>query len=353
MRIALLHPPDGMVPAVPYASLGTLNGCLRAAGHEVILVDACLEVFLALHARERLEAWHDRAEAVRKDLEREEVRTEEQARELHRLQQLLAIPRSLFAEVGDALAVLRDRERFVDPDAFNRAHDVIQSCSRFAYSLSPDGFAGERHMGHAVLAAPSPGPLPDPPIEAYGPIVERVLATQPDLVGISVPYSSSVFYGLKLARAFKERAPGIPIIMGGAAIDCPEYAVTEDPFYFRVLDYVMVGEGEVQFPRFADALEKGEDPTSVSNLRWVQEDGTVGQTSFALVTDLNAIPAPDYSGLPLGDYLLPDPVATFQTSRGCYYGKCTFCSELFRKSFRIRQPDLVVEDMVSIHRKTG
>jgi hypothetical protein len=72
-----------------------------------------------------------------------------------------------------------------------------------------------------------------------------------------------------------------------------------------------------------------------------------------MVADLNAAPAPDFGNLALHDYLLPDPVATFQTSRGCYYGKCTFCSEIFRKNFRMRRPDLVVEDMVAIHAATG
>jgi radical SAM superfamily enzyme YgiQ (UPF0313 family) len=353
MRILLLHPPDGMLPTVPYASMGTLTGCLKAAGHEVLVRDVSLEVLREILQQEHLEAWYRRGEACRIELERKRNRTPEESKELMRLQRLLATPVDAFARVADAIAVMKDGKRFLDPDQFNASFDVVQTCYRFAFSIGPDNYLDAPRVGHAVLAPPTPSPLPDPPIDAYEPIVRDILAQKPDLVGITVPYNSSVYYGLKLAQVFKRLAPNLTVAMGGAAIDSQVYAVTSDPFYFQVLDYVMVGEGEVQFPRMADALARGEKPTEVNNLRWLKEDGTVGATELVLVTDLNSVPGPDFSSLPLSDYLLPDPVATFQTSRGCYYGKCTFCSEIFRKGFRIRRPEIVVEDMVAIYEKTG
>jgi radical SAM superfamily enzyme YgiQ (UPF0313 family) len=353
MRILLVHPPDGMLPTVPYASMGTLTGVLKAAGHEVIVRDVSLEVIRHLLVRERLEGWFDQGERARIELERKKNRTDAEAHELLRLQRLLSTPRAAFAKVADALSVMRDGKRFLDPDQFNAAFDVVQTCYRFAFTVGPDNYLEAPVIGHAVLAPPTPSALPDPPIEAYATIITSILAQKPDFVGITVPYNSSIFYGLKFAQALRKRAPKLTIAMGGAAIDSEAYNVKGDPFYYQVLDYVMVGEGEVQFPRLANALSKGEKPTHVNNLRWLEKDGTVGATELVLVTDLNAVPGPDFSTLPLDDYLLPDPVATFQTSRGCYYGKCTFCSEIFRKGFRIRRPELVVADMVAIYEKTG
>jgi radical SAM superfamily enzyme YgiQ (UPF0313 family) len=353
MRILLIHPPDGMLPTVPYASMGTLSGVLMAAGHDVLVRDVSLEVIRTLLVREHLEGWFEQAEGVRLGLERKKNRSAAENHELLRLQRLLSTPRESFAKVADALSVMRDGKRFLDPDQFTAAFDVVQTCYRFAFSVGPDNYLEAPVVGHAVFAPPTPTELPDPPIDAYEPIITSLLAQKPDMVGITVPYNSSIFYGLKFAQALRKRAPKMTIAMGGAAIDSEAYNVKADPFYYKVLDYVMVGEGEVQFPRFADALGKGETPTHVNNLRWLKEDGTVGATELVLVTDLNSVPGPDFSTLPLDDYLLPDPVATFQTSRGCYYGKCTFCSEIFRKGFRIRRPELVVADMVAIYEKTG
>jgi radical SAM superfamily enzyme YgiQ (UPF0313 family) len=247
---------------------------------------------------------------------------------------------------------MQDRERFCVPEKFNRAFDVLRASQRFAMGIGPHSY-GEPHAGATAVIDPPAHDLPDPMLEILGEIADDILAGKPGAVAVTLPYDSSIFHGLKRMRIFKSRAPDVPVLVGGAGIDSYSYPITKDPAYFAVFDYALVGEGEVQFPHLLDALERGTDPTLVNPLRWLKPDGTIGATETVLVTDLNSVPTPDFSNLALRDYLLPDPVATFQTSRGCYYGKCTFCSEIFRKSFRMRRPDLVVEDMVAIYEKTG
>jgi hypothetical protein len=41
--------------------------------------------------------------------------------------------------------------------------------------------------------------------------------------------------------------------------------------------------------------------------------------------DLRALPAPDFDGLPLDRYLAPRLTLPYDPTRGCYWGKCTFC----------------------------
>ena len=352
MRITLIHPPDGMLPTVPYASMPTLTACLGAAGHQVTVRDVNLEILRPLLRRERLEGWYDLVEAHAARLSAQARLTDAERRELWRQQRLLAIPRSLFAEVDEALETFKTVERFIDPVRFNRAFDVLRSSQHFAMSIGPDSFT-EPHSGPAAVLAIREHELPDPPVDLFKGIVEEIVASQPDLIAVTVPYDSSIFYALKLMKLLKLRAPRIPIALGGAGIDSSAYPVTRDPGYFAAFDYAMVGEGEEAFPHLLDVLEQGGDVRTVNNLRWLEPDGTIGATEMVMLTDLNVVPAPDFSNLPLDQYLLPDPVATFQTSRGCYYGKCTFCSEIFRKGFRMRRPELVVEDMVRIHEQTG
>jgi hypothetical protein len=354
MRITLIHPPDGMLPTVPYASMPCLTACLAEHGHEVRVRDVNLELFDALLTRERLEGWYDQVEERVAALSAQADLAEDDARELWRLQRLLAIPRGVLAEIEDSLAVMRDLDRFLQPDVFNRAFDVVRSCQRLALSLSPASF-DEPHSGAAGVLIDSPGPLPDPPIDEYTPIVASILADDPELVGLTLPYDSSIFYGLKLMRRLRQAAPDLTIVVGGAGIDSFTYQVAKDPAYFEVFDYAMVGEGELEFPKLANLLQAGEDPRlgQVNNLRWVAKNGTLGSTEMVMITDLNAIPTPDFTSMDIDGYLLPDPVGVFQTSRGCYYGTCTFCSEIFRKGFRMRRPDLVVEDMVKIYESSG
>ena len=352
MRITLIHPPDGMMPTVPYASMPTLTACLAARGHDVTVRDVNLEILPRLLERHRLEAWYELVEEHVARLSARPSLDDVARSELWRLQRLLAIPRAIFGEVEESFAVMKDIERFLVPERFNRAFDVLRSAQRFAMGIGPACFT-EPHSGAQAVLDPPSHELPDPPVDLIHEIVADILAGAPDAIAVTVPYDSSIFFGLKLMKRVKELASDMPVIVGGAGIDSYAYPITKDPAYFAVFDYAMVGEGEEQFPNLLDALERGTDPTQVNNLRWLQADGTIGATELVMVNDLNAVPTPDFGNLSLDDYLLPDPVATFQTSRGCYYGKCTFCSEIFRKGFRMRRPDLVVEDMVAIHAKTG
>lgn len=353
MRVTLIQPPDGTLPTAPYSSIPALTGVLAEHGHQLEGLDANLEATLWLLDQGRLEGWWDMADEKRAALSAKGDRCAEESHELLRLQRLLSLPREEFAGVADAIAVMRDGERFSDPEQFTRAFDLVRSCMRFAFSLSPSNFFEGRKVGHAILSDPPANELPDPPVESFKMIVEKVLENRPDAIGITVPFDGSMYFGIKIARVIKQLAPDMTVLMGGAGIDNKGYRVTEDPFYFQVVDYVMVGEGEVQVPRLLDVLESGGDISTVKNMRWLGEDGTVHATELELVTDLNSPPGPDFSTVAFERYLLPDPVATFQSSRGCYYGKCTFCSELFRKGFRLRKPDLVVEDMVKIYEQTG
>lgn len=352
MRVTLIQPPDGNLPTAPYSSIAALTGVLAEHGHQLDGLDVNLETTLWLLDQERLEGWWDMADAKRATLSEKSDRTVEEAKELLRLQRLLSLPREEFAGVADAVDLMRDAERFGHPENFVVAFDLVRSCMRFAFSLSPQNFFEGRKVGHGVLSDPPANELPDPPVESFRMLIEKVLENPPDAIGITVPFDGSMYFGLKIARVVKQLAPDMTVLMGGAGIDNKGYRVTEDPFYFQVVDYVMVGEGEVQFPKLLDVLENGGDISSVKNMRWL-EDGVVRATELELVTDLNAPPGPDFSTVDFERYLLPDAVATFQSSRGCYYGKCTFCSELFRKGFRLRKPDLVVDDMVKIYEQTG
>jgi anaerobic magnesium-protoporphyrin IX monomethyl ester cyclase len=68
MKIALVYPPT-CDPTAPYVSLPVLAACLRAAGHDVLLVDANLEAYERLLRPEALRALGARLERRLRRLE--------------------------------------------------------------------------------------------------------------------------------------------------------------------------------------------------------------------------------------------------------------------------------------------
>lgn len=352
MRVSLIYPPDGMLPTVPFASLAAVTACLRGAGHEVRVRDLNVELVPEILRRDRLRAWHAQACEAERRLARTPVLDEAQRRELWRLQRLLALPPRLFDQVEWALEVMVDRERFLDPGQFNPAFDALRGSQRFALQLNPRCYV-ESHGRPAEVLADSDPALPDPAVEFLERVAQSILDERPEVLALTLPWDTSIFYGMKLLRRLRRLAPRLPVIVGGSGLDSHHFRLLEEPAWYDVFDYALEGRAEEQLPVLMQAIAQGSDPGVTRNLFRRDGAGRVVRTESRLVEDLNTAPAPDFSAIPLRGYLLPDPVATFQTSLGCYYGKCTFCSELFRKDFRMRRPDLVVQDMVDIWQRTG
>jgi hypothetical protein len=109
MRITLIHPPDGMLPTVPYASMPTLTACLAARGHEVTVRDVNLELLPRLLRRAQPERGYSlRAEPAARRRARPAL--DDAARhELWRVQRGLAVPRGIYAAVAQSFAVMQDR----------------------------------------------------------------------------------------------------------------------------------------------------------------------------------------------------------------------------------------------------
>ena len=194
----------------------------------------------------------------------------------------------------------------------------------------------------------------DPITDVYhNSLIDSLLNEKPDLVGVSIPFITSYFEGMKLIQNLKLKAPDLPIVVGGSLIDTYHDPMIADPRVFDWFNYGMYGECDEAFPKLATTLDKGGDLSEVPNLYYRDMEGIVQKNEKKSVEDLNSLPTPDFAGLLWEHYLSPEPVASFQSSRGCYYGKCTFCSLSFRDNFRLREPQKVVEDMQKIHLQTG
>ena len=353
MNVTLIYPPDRNFPGNPYSSLPALSSCLKEAGHNTFQHDLNLEVFLNLVQSGALLQFYDAMQDRMQTLGNRAALNAEEADEYRALVRQLAIPRECLENARHCLSVMNDAETFYQPEQFNNAYDDLRSMLRFYFGDHPLDNAAHPDVLNRLFDRLGQ-PLNDPITHALNDgILDRILEEQPGLVGLSIPYMVSYWEGIRIARLIRERAPHIPIVIGGALVENHESIFTGDPRLFDVYDYVIAGDGDRALPALASALESGGDLASVPNLYYRDAAGRWAFTRAERMDDLNSLPAPDFAGLPLDDYPVPEVGATFQTSRGCYYGKCTFCSESFRENYRLRKPELVFEDMEHIHATTG
>ncbi|MDT8287035.1 MAG: radical SAM protein, partial [Elusimicrobiales bacterium] len=116
-------------------------------------------------------------------------------------------------------------------------------------------------------------------------------------------------------------------------------------------DFGVIGEGE----RALLQLVGGEPPEKIAGLvRRDAASGTVRQTPPVFIDDLGSLPYPALDLYDISRYRYPhvtcrrNPVASMETSRGCF-GRCVYCNKnIFGHKFRFKTPARVVDEMEHI-----
>ena len=158
------------------------------------------------------------------------------------------------------------------------------------------------------------------------------------------------------ARRLRSVHPGITIVFGGAH---PSGA-PEECMATGVVDYAIVGEGEIALTRLMDALERSEKPADIPGV-WSAEANDNGSILPAQVPDIDQLPDPAYDALDLERYFrLESPwhfpkspkTVQFISSRGCPY-HCSYCHTIHGKRYRGLSASKVVDQMEELVRVHG
>ena len=66
-----------------------------------------------------------------------------------------------------------------------------------------------------------------------------------------------------------------------------------------------------------------------------------------------ALPLPDFDGLPLDHYFVPERIIPYLATRGCYWGRCTFCDhgQGYFDQYRGMTAQHVVEQVTALRDK--
>lgn len=320
MNIALIYPPT-CDPTAPYLSLPTLTGYLRANGVEVWPIDANCEAYSRLLSRGSLTTLAGRVEERWSKLKRKSVMTHAEQLAAAMLWEARGDAHDAPGAIDDALAVLRDRsgERFFDPPQYEAAIATVESALRLvssAYAPISLDFAAYRTPFSLLTIREieeDARPERNPFHEYFQELCSRLAAGRVGVVGISVAFPGQVQPAYSLAFMIRRRLPGVHVTVGGPAMTQILLRL-QGKFLIRALkpfNSAVLYEGETALLEMVREVERGENPAGIIQ-------GT-------RATDLGALPAPDFDGLPLEKYFSPAPVLPYDPTRGCYWGKCAFC----------------------------
>lgn len=153
-----------------------------------------------------------------------------------------------------------------------------------------------------------------------------------DVIGVS-SFSPTIKESVKILEIAKKINPRCIAVMGGSHLTALPNRTMEE---FSVIDYGIVGEGEITLFELLETLKQKDDVSKVKGV--VYRDNSIikftGQRDR--IRDLDSLPFPAYHLLPMDRYKLKlhhfwsqgdiefSPYTNLFTSRGCYYN-CNFC----------------------------
>jgi hypothetical protein len=153
---------------------------------------------------------------------------------------------------------------------------------------------------------------------------------------------------VRVAKFVKTLCPGATILFGG-----PQASVVAESTLkaFPFVDFVLRGEAEETLPLFLEELIGKRQFEKVPGLVYRSVWGVQRNPDPPVIMDLDALPMPAYH---LTHELRGERGASLELGRGCPFA-CTFCStnDFFRRKFRLRSPQRVLDEMRSIHREYG
>jgi hypothetical protein len=364
MRVALIYPPT-CDPTAPYLAVPMLTGFLRSHGIEVLPIDANIEAFDDLLTDPRMAELRDRIERRFAELDGRARLDHAEQLEYAALAHVLGDAHGVVGSVDDAKRTLRSQAMF-DPPAYARAVDTLDACLRVIsashYPLHLDFTAYRTPFGLMSIdeIARASGPERDP-FDAWvsTTLVPRLVAARPEVIGLSVCFPGQLQPAYAFAAKIKAALPDAHVTCGGPGmtqmllrLSGERLARALGPF-----DSACLFEGEHTLLELCRALDEGKPLRSVANVvvrdrlmgaRWLSGHG---------MEDLKALPAPDFDGLPLDAYLSPVLVLPYDPTRGCYWGKCTFChyglAEVGTAAYRERTVAQITEHLAQLSRRHG
>jgi len=353
MKTVLVFPPQ-WYPSQPYLALPTLTAFLENKGHQVDQIDLNIDIYDIFLSRGYLEKC---LKIIRERLGQPAYTPEDnKAKEIYR--QILAdrdYLETILSEVEDAKEVLRNEERFFQFPLYKKAYTTLKvamnlvSYAHFPSKIDLDSFFMKDNPEESlegILKATA-----DPIINPYHSIYEKEIIPsrtwdEYGLLGVSIIHVGQVIPGLTFSRMMKKQFPNLHIVIGGSIFTRHAEHLPAKSALFELFDSVILFEGEDPLEKLVCRLTEGQPLDDVPNLVHMKNGKVItNHKGESLPYDL--LVRPNYDQMPLEKYLMPYPVLPYMASRGCYWGKCTFCthSHIYDSYYRKENEERVAEDL--------
>lgn len=180
--------------------------------------------------------------------------------------------------------------------------------------------------------------------------LSEILEKKAEFIAISLNSSSQIIPGLTLTYLLKQHTKA-HINIGGNFFGRIANELQNHKEFFKIFaDSVSIEEGEGPILEVAKYVT-GEIPIEdVPNLMY-KKDGKVIQNNKMTPIKLDKMANINLDDYNLEKYFTPKIVLPYQSSRGCYWGKCSFCDQDFGQNFNVKNQDKVINEFKELKEK--
>jgi len=363
-KVMLVFPPDWF-PSEPYLSLPTLTAFIRAAGHDVVQKDVNLEMY----------DWYFSEDFLRRVLKRVPPQLD-RLKKLSRVRDLteaevdlqIALCECTRNRIGELAEKAEEAKRNVrSPDlydinklewAINVFREVTATISlvyapaRICMPPMETDLSYKVFLSSEILEA-----VEDTQVNVYRDVFEHILkpaieAERPEIIGISIVLQQQLFSSMTFCALIKEHFPHIHVTIGGNTVTRLRDVLPQSPKLFALFDSAVVYEGETAFLRLIEAIDEKSALADVPNLIYRDADG-IHVSTATYAENMSELPPPDFDGLPLEKYFVPDRVLPYLATRGCYWGRCEFCDhgEGYTAGYRTKKIQEIIQEISHLKEK--
>jgi len=177
-----------------------------------------------------------------------------------------------------------------------------------------------------------------------------------DVVGLSIASIYQLIPALHLSWLLRRNGYERLIVFGGNTVSRLTEELVKDAWLFDLVDGFICFQGEMPFVTLVQAYRSKSDFGNVPNLIWKDKAGVIRKNPILQDQHPNAIPTPNFTDLPVGEYWGTNYLPLL-SARGCYYGKCNFCAIPYgygENGFSgIRDSSNVLKDIVTLGNRYG
>ena len=371
-KILLIQPPQWS-PITPHLAVPLLSAQLKAAGFRARAEDLNIKFFNKILTTEFLAEADIRA---RRDLETllpeyaeadlSALRESGDYAEKTRALKYLTLKRfydehgdeipALIRDIGLSVATMRQPELFYDPERLPAAKHNLRLALRLAsMPYAPNELDLDNYFANPLLNLDWKNiraQVADRSVNMFYDFlasqIPAVLEGGFDIVSVSLTDLSQLIPVFTLSRLLKQNT-GVKVIVGGNyATQISEDMRAFEEIFREYFDFVSVGDGEKALVDLCRALD-GQIPLSeVPNLVYYSEERqSVVSTGFTCAHfNMDALAYPDFSDYDLGAYFTPEIIFPVQLSKGCYWGKCTFCDYAYgQQGYSPKRIPRIIEEL--------